>query len=233
MKGPSARLLTLLAIAALLPSCAPARHITTAVAAADDPGRPLLAGLAARYPSEFSASQRILLTVHGREYDLAGFLARKGGTTRALAYGELGGKIFDFELAREGSRVLLKPDGMPRRPLSKGVLRDIAHLYGAAEVRGRPLLIERPAGGVCLVVPEAGTAIVTEYLFSKGDGSCEAVIESRRGKIVRRVEFSDYRLFPGWERPVPALILVRNYRWDYTLRIELLTLHAGPAGAGP
>lgn len=42
------------------------------------------------------------------------------------------------------------------------------------------------------------------------------------GKVVRRVEFSDYRLFPGWDKLLPSVTVLRNLRWGYILRIELL-----------
>lgn len=178
------------------------------------------------YPEEFRISQHIIMKIGGKEYDFIGYLAKsRSGDIRAVAFGEMGGKIFDF-MEKNGTReVLVRPDGMPLNPLLDGVMGDISHLYKADMEGAYPA--ERQDGHTGLVVRKNGDRIA-EYIYAKDDSICSSSIEAIGGRVVRRAEYADYRVFPGWDRPLPSRTTLSNYRWHYDLRIELLKVDAAP-----
>lgn len=178
------------------------------------------------YPQEFRISQHIIMKAGGKEYDFIGYLAKnRNGDFRALAFGEMGGKLFDF-MEKNGQReVLLRPEGMPINPLSDGVMGDISHLY-KSDLHGA-YLARKEDNTLSLVVRQKDGGF-TEHSFSRGKERGMASLEAAGGRIIRRAEYTDYRLFPGWDRPIPSRIILSNFRWHYDLRIELLTIDAGP-----
>lgn len=179
------------------------------------------------YPEEFKMSQHIILKINGKEYDFVGYLAmkRKIGF-RALAFGEMGGKVFDL-VSREGRlEILTKPEGMPDRPLLDGVMKDISHLYDAmVDNEAYPALKEDNA--MSLIVRQKDGRF-TEYIFSSDNERCVRSMEVSDGKIVRKAEYVDYRLFPGWDRPLPSRVILSNLHWRYEMKIEMLKIDAGP-----
>ena len=178
------------------------------------------------YPGEFRLSQHIIMKASNKEYDFVGYLVvkRKKGF-RALAFGEMGGRIFDL-IERDGIReIAAKPAAMPSNPLLDGVMGDISHLYDTGEFEDVYLSMKEE-NTYSLVMRKGGNRL-SEYVFSNS-GDLMASMEAADGRLVRSVSYSDYRHYNGWERPLPSRITLVNYRWHYELRIELLKMDTGP-----
>ncbi|MCC6544379.1 MAG: hypothetical protein IT392_07755 [Nitrospirae bacterium] len=178
------------------------------------------------YPGEFRLSQHIIMKVRDKENDFPGYLLvkRKKGF-RAIAFGEMGGRIFDL-IERDGKRkIAVKPGAMPSNPLLNGVMGDIRHLYDIRE--SEDAYLSRNEKNTPSLVVRKGEDSVFEYLFSAG-GDLIASLEAVDGRLVRSVSYSGYRLYDGWERPLPSMITLVNYRWHYELRVDLLKIDAGP-----
>lgn len=183
-------------------------------------------GLIDPYPGEFRLSQHIIMKARDKEYDFLGYLVvkRKKGF-RALAFGEMGGRIFDL-IERDGKReIAAKPGAMPSNPLLDGVMGDINHLYDTGEFEDAyPSMKE---GNTFSLVMRKGDNSFSEFVFS-GSGDLITSMEAVDGRLVRSANYSDYRLYSGWERPLPSMITLVNHRWHYELRIELLKMDTGP-----
>jgi len=178
------------------------------------------------YPGEFRLSQHIILKANNKEYDFVGYLVvkrRKG--FRALAFGEMGGRIFDL-IERDGKReIAAKPAAMPSNPLLDGVMEDISHLYETGEFEDAyPSMKE---GNTYSLVIRKGGNRFSEFVFS-GSGDLMASMEAVDGRLVRSASYSEYRFYNRWESPLPSRITLVNHRWHYELRIELLKMDTGP-----
>ncbi|HUT25857.1 MAG TPA: hypothetical protein VM492_16090 [Sumerlaeia bacterium] len=175
------------------------------------------------YPHTFKMVQRIVLTARGRQYDFIGYLLlHRGEGFRALAAGDMGGKLFEFAAHGKNRRILLKPKHMPSRPLLDGVFGDIRHLFDP-EVGSDAQWIRTDEGDMALVQrPGAG---VREYAFDAETRNLVRSREMRDGRVIREATHERYRLFPGWDRPLPSRILLKNRRWRYELEIHLLHLY--------
>jgi len=207
-------------------ACLAPRHVlparTDAPAALQDE---LTGQLARRYPPAYRAVHRLAISAGGKQYDLVGYLVVTGpDTLRALALGELGGRIFDLALAAGAPAILKKPNSMPPRPLTHGVIGDLRHLF----LPPPPHLAfaRSPEGSPALLGEESGERAV-EYVFDVAGRHLERSVESEGGRVVREVSYSDYRaLGPGAEE-VPTRIILENRRWRYRLIAELLELIPG------
>lgn len=178
------------------------------------------------YPGEFRLVQHIIMKANGKEYDFTGYLVvkRKKGF-RALAFGEMGGRIFDF-IEKDGKREIAdKPVAMPSGPLLDGVMGDISHLYDTVQFDDAyPSM--KGENTMSLVLRKQGNRL-SEYVFSSNGGPA-ASTEAVDGRLIRSAGYSDYRLYDGWSRPLPSRITLVNHRWHYELRIELLKMDVGP-----
>lgn len=178
------------------------------------------------YPEEFRVSQHIIVSIGGKQYDFIGYLVKNHGNgLRALAFGEMGGTLFDFVQDKEHREVLRWPEGMPLNPLLDGVIADINFLYNPA-IGDNVYGATRQAGGVSLIYRDK-TGGFTEHIFS--NDICVTSIEVAFGKAIRKADFADYQLFSGWGKPLPAKITVTNFRWHYEMKIELLKIELAPA----
>lgn len=206
--------------------CATPRYALPPPARDADAATARMAALVAPYPAEFRMSQRIILSVNGKEYDFIGYLAvTKNHGFRAMAFGDMGGRVFDF-VEKDGVReILSKPDGMPSGPLLRGVMGDIRHLF-MVEPEGA-YAAAKPENGFSLILKGRGGA--AEFIFS-GDGLPASSLEVENETPVREASYSGYRVFDGWEKPLPGRIVLVNRRWGYQLRIELLKMDAIPMG---
>lgn len=178
------------------------------------------------YPGEFRLFQHIIMKVNGKEYDFMGYLVvKRMKGFRALAFGEMGGRIFDF-IERDGKReIAAKPGAMPSSPLLDGVMGDISHLYDTVQFEDAyPSM--KGENTLSLVLRKWGHGF-SEFVFSSS-GDLLASIEAVDGRLVRRANYADYRLYQGWARPLPSRITLINHRWHYELRIELLKIDPGP-----
>lgn len=204
--------------------CATPRYAAPPPARDGDAASARMAALVAPYPGEFRVSQRIILSVNGKEYDFIGYLAvTKNHGFRAMAFGDMGGRVFDF-VEKDGAReILSKPDGMPSGPLLRGVMGDLRHLY----------MVE-PKGAYAAAKPENGFSLIrkgrdgfSEFVFSD-DGGLASSIEVENGALAREAAYSSYRVFNGWDEPLPARIVLVNRCYGYQLRIDLLKIDAVP-----
>ena len=116
------------------------------------------------YPGEFRLSQHIIMKASNKEYDFLGYLVvkRKKGF-RALAFGEMGGRVFDL-IERDGKReIAAKPGAMPSNPLLDGVMEDVSHLYDNGELEDAyPSMKE---GSAFSLVMRKGVNRFSEYVF--------------------------------------------------------------------
>ena len=178
------------------------------------------------YPGEFRLSQHIIMKASNKEYDFLGYLVvkRKKGF-RALAFGEMGGRVFDL-IERDGKReIAAKPGAMPSNPLLDGVMEDISHLYDTWEFKDAYISMKEES--TFGLVMRKGVNRFSEHVFSD-NGDLMASMEVVDGRLVRSANYSDYKSYSGWERPLPSIITLFNHRWHYELRIELLKMDTGP-----
>lgn len=80
-------------------------------------------------PASYRMVHRVRLEVRGRSFDFIGYLAVRGESWRAVAYSELGGRLFDFLCLPPRREVLSAPQGLPRKPLREGVMSDLARVF--------------------------------------------------------------------------------------------------------
>lgn len=205
-----------------------ARFPYTPARVAQDPAlRETLEGrLAERYPAQFRLVQRLALRALGKQYDMLGYLVVSSPDSfRAVALGEMGGRIFDLSLDRGAAAIVKKPERMPPRPLVAGVIEDIRHLFLPPE---QPLALAEDAEGAPALIGSAGGRTV-EYDFGPPERRLTRSVTAEDGQVVREVVYSGYRSFPGFDVPVPSRIVVENRRWRYTLEVQILEIHPGAA----
>lgn len=178
------------------------------------------------YPGEFRLTQHIIIKADNKEYDFTGYLlvkSKKG--FRALALGDMGGRIFDL-IEWEGKRVIkTRPGAMPSNPLLDGIMGDINHMYIAGVFED--VWLSGKDKDVISIVMRKGENRFAEFVFSDG-GDLMSSMEVVDSRLVRKVIYSDYISYPGWARPLPSRITLVNQRWHYELRIDLLKIDAGP-----
>ena len=175
------------------------------------------------YPPQFELTQRVTLFILGKRYDMLGFLLyQKHGGFRAIATGEMGGKIFDFLADGSGPRILKKPKTLPPRPLLHGALRDIGHLFDWTP-GDNAYLTEREDGRMGLVVP-LGDDHLQEYVFDAYEQLTRS-LESMGGKVVREATYEAFHEFKGWSKSIPKRIRLVDYEWHFSMDIETIKIH--------
>ncbi len=175
------------------------------------------------FPREFTAIQRILLTVNGKEYDFTGSLQKSRHEIQAVALAEMGSLFLHLRIKGDTTEIIKNPSGLPEHPLRDGVGGDIRFLFdripafrGQFWQQNRNRTMAAQKTGKRQIVWQADSAGV--YTAS--------VTEAAEGRKLRTVFFSDYRYFNSVGRALPATIFIRNFRWHYTLRVQLLTIHS-------
>lgn len=183
------------------------------------------------YPPQFKMSQKLALLIGRKQYDFIGYLIfKKPGDFRALAMGEMGGKVFDFLASGGGHKILKKPPLMPVRPLEDGVMGGIHHLFGLYNMDAA-YLIARPGKQLGLVVP-AGRGRLMEYVFQARAHELTSSQEIENGRVVREAFYSGYRKLKGWSRPIPTHIELHDYKWHYDIKVDVLELTPLPPQDG-
>lgn len=179
------------------------------------------------YPSEFKMSKRIIVETSGKEYDFIGYLAMsKDGEFRAITFGEMGGKFIELLSKKDKKTILSKPQNMPIKPLLDGVVGDIDHLF-----KNRFAFDNYFYGSYnnkLSLTLHHGERLIDEYLFEKKSKRLLSSKSISDGKVVRSVNYLDYRKLPGWDKMVPSKMVLYNYRWLYKLEIELLKINIDP-----
>lgn len=168
------------------------------------------------YPESLSLSQHILLTIKGKEFDFPAYLAidRNKGY-RAVAFTDMGGKVFDFLSIKGESKIISKPERMPDLPILRGVMNDISLLFMPYGIDSLPLYREDR---------NSPDDVDIRAIFSDDDRISSYEIK-KNDKPFTKITLSNYRLFTGWDKALPAKIEIINYRWDYTIEIELLKIN--------
>jgi len=174
-----------------------------------------------QYPDSFLLTQRIILTISGKQYDFIGSLKMiKNKSFHLVAVGEMGGAFLEIQKADGEIKILKNPGELPENPLLEGVVEDINHLYNF------------------VVFDECHSSLKDEScwsLYFKDDSEASRLytfdrnylLESdglEKGKVVRRARYSDYRKFDGVECVLPARIILENKKWRYSLKIDLLKI---------
>lgn len=178
------------------------------------------------YPWEFRISQRIMLTVDKKELDFIGYLAmRQSKAFRAVAFGALGGKIFDFLFENGNYHVLKNPDGMPPRPLRDGVMKEIRHLYDS-RFPNRASLIKQ-TGNCATVRNRLNNREFELYVFSTDTGLLQKSMVMSNDITISDAVYSDYREYRGIKGYLPSRIVMTNHRWHYQMEIKLLKIEPG------
>ena len=166
------------------------------------------------YPPEFRISQRIMLTA-----------MRQSKAFRAVAFGALGGKIFDFLFENGNRHVLRNPDGMPLRPLHDGVMKDIRHLYDS-RFSNRASRIKQARN--CVTVRSRLNDRDSElYVLSTDTGLLQKSMVISDDITISDAVYSDYREYRGIKGSLPSRIVMTNHRWHYQMKIELLKIESG------
>ena len=171
------------------------------------------------YPENLSLSQHILLSIKGKEFDFPAYLAidqNKG--YRALAFTDMGGKVFDFLSINGENKIISKPKRMPEIPILRGVMDDIRLLFMPYSVDGQITQSYYKEGR------NNNANVDIKTTFSSDDRISSYEIK-KNSELFSKIMLSNYRLFPGWEKALPAKIKIINYRWDYIIEIELLKIN--------
>ena len=174
-----------------------------------------------QYPSSFQLTQRILLTVSGKEYDFIGSLTMHGDSAfRALALGEMGGTFLDIQYDSGRVQILKNPGNMPEHPLTTGIVEDILHLFtfpgngcdfesSLQDDRLHLQLADSPEATTMLTFEQSNLVASEKYI---------------NGRVVRRAQYSNYQKMDGFGCPLPQRILLENKKWRYSLKIDLLKI---------
>ncbi|MDD8025043.1 MAG: DUF3261 domain-containing protein [Acidobacteriota bacterium] len=157
-------------------------------------------------PVSYRMIHRIHVDIRGRSLDFLGYLAVAGNRWRAVAFTEMGGRLFDLISENGRPEVLLSPRGLPRAALLDGVMRDIEAAFVPAARIGRAP--DRPAAA--------------------GGGERAAMILQRGGKTVSEISLVSTRTVDGWAAAVPERLLIKSPYWGYTMDVTLVRLDLRP-----
>ncbi len=169
-----------------------------------------------QYPQEFKVHHRIVLNINKKQYDFIGYIhinQKKG--FRAVGYGEMAGKLFEFIYSDGLKKIIAKPGKMPDKPLLEGAIEDIKDLY-LPQILEKPYLENKTDNSIALI---SGNDInFTEHLFSSFDAKYISKSIIKKNKILKTFEFPEYKKFPFADFMLPSKIIVNNRRWFYKRR---------------
>ncbi len=174
-----------------------------------------------QYPKSFQLTQRILLSVSGKEYDFIGSLTmRQDSVFRAVALGEMGGTFLDIKHETDTVSILKNSGNLPENPLLDGVVGDILYLFSFS--RGNKKLASSFHNEQLHVQLSDSINETTILIFEKNNLiASEQIID---GQLVRKAQYSNYIKSVVSGCPLPGRILLENKKWRYTLKIDLLKI---------
>lgn len=177
------------------------------------------------YPAQFTMNHRIIITIDEKEYDFIGYLMvdRKKGF-RAMAYGEMGGKVFDLALANGRGEILKAPERIPIKPIMEGVIGDIGHIYLPPDFE-ESFQVKDKEGKPFSIILRKGTK-ESQFNFSDKKHLYETRY-TEGNRLVSETSYLDYKIYPGWGHAVPSHIKVVNHRWHYSMEITLTKITEG------
>lgn len=176
-----------------------------------------------KFPESYRLVQRVRLNVRGRSFDFIGYLAIQGDCLRGVALMEVGGEMFDLLACAGKTNVLKNPGRVPRAPLRRGIMRELACLFAAA-----PSASPAADGG--------GNERLAMKVKGPLPGFAERMADPGRvelrlfqnGRIFSEIEISSFRTIDGWPHPVPDTFTLKNKRWGYEMKVELLRMDMRP-----
>lgn len=146
------------------------------------------------WPPNAKLTQRVFLKVGKREWDFTGYVwLREDAPFRALALGPMGVSLFQFE----GDSALRLPPRMPEKPIEKGVIPDLLHVF---QPRPHPDF---------LVELDAQNRWTTSYRKQENDWTT-------------RVEYEGWTVIGLEGQTIPTQIRLENKRWGYLLDVDIL-----------
>jgi len=174
-----------------------------------------------QYPDTFALTQRIVLKIKDKQYDfLAQLFMDRKGFFRAVVFGDMGGKFIDILFKNGEIRLLSNPTSMPEKPLVEGVVKDILHLYNY-ESGYNAYLFANDNSNIG-VLEDYPNSIQNKFIFDSTNNLIIRSSTTKNGKVIRDVSYTSHTLFNDWQVKLPARIILNNYRWFYTLEVQLL-----------
>lgn len=174
-----------------------------------------------QYPDFFLLTQRIILTISGKQYDFIGSLKMNADKSfHLVAVGEMGGVFLEIKNVDGKIKIFKNPGKLPEKPLLDGVVGDINHLYNFAVNEKCHSSIKDENSWSLYFKDDSETSRLytfdSNYLL-EADGL-------EKGKLIRSAVYSDYRKFDSVDYVLPARIILENKRWHYSLKIDLLKI---------
>jgi len=184
------------------------------------------------YPRPVHLTQRIIVQVRNRDFDMLGHLLLKSGSIyHAVALGDLGVELFQFRIGPDEAEIVTRPSSVPPGPLCEGVIEDLRHLYG--DKRSLPAELVTRSDGCTGLVLRRDNGCLEEYQFPERFDAPVRSLGVRDGRIIREAEYRDFVDYPGLTHSVPGSILIRNHEWHYSMRITLLGVRISPGNPRP
>ena len=174
-----------------------------------------------QYPDSFALTQRILLNVAGKQYDFIGQLTMNRGTAfRAVTFGEMGGQFIDLLATGDSVSILANPANLPEKPILQGVAEDIKQLFYYHDIRDLDDSdLDSSYVKISIITSEDDQLI---YLININNKEIYSLNYFSGNKLIRSVEFLEYKKQDGWDREIPSYIKLTNLQWHYSLKINLL-----------
>lgn len=190
-----------------------------------DPARTLNNAELLNFPESFRMVHRVRLNVWGRSMDFIGYLAVSGACLRAVALMEVGGEMFDLLACAGQMNVLKNPGRVPLKPLQRGIMRELTCIFARADSASIDPGAENYDNDMLTIkaigpAPSAGQNITDK-------GRAELLL-FQKDRLFSQVEISSFRTVDGWPHPVPDRFTLKNKRWGYELKVELLRMDMRP-----
>jgi hypothetical protein len=176
-----------------------------------------------QYPRAFQLTQRIVLTVAGKQYDFIGSLKMNSDSSfHMIAVGEMGGVFLELKHENGTSTIVRNPSRLPENPLLDGVVQDILFLYLSQSGLKFDTSNKRE-NKIFIQMKNADTGSV---LYTFDSGVLKKTEQIKNGKLLREVHYSGYKKNENEASNFPGRITINNKKWRYTLKLDLLKFKA-------
>jgi hypothetical protein len=206
---------TVVALILLSIGCAPYQSILKADLPTDV-AETLLDQWNGLFPGECMLTQRIVLKLGGKVYDFSGAAAiRRPDKFRIMAFGDMGGLLFDFLLSDSVRIVKKMPRGMPEGPIYRGVLQDIQFLYGLHTGIVSAARLDSGLTACRLTDGEIMHTCIFDSAF------LPLTANSVRGRRrIRTVDFLEFGQVQGDPSPLPVRMVLVNHQYRYRMEVS-------------
>ncbi len=182
------------------------------------------------YPDHFTAIHRCILEFGGKSVVLNGYalVRRSEKSFRLIGQSEMGVTLFDVVQSGEQTISIPRLTKKIRRTwIEKGAARDVSALY-LRKPEGRTRLVKYHSGDVG-IVSKQNDRLQETFIFDmnpvdKKKYRLKSYILSDGDTCVYRADFKNYGIFPKWSRNVPKTILVSDYRLNYKMTVNVLSI---------